>query len=38
MLRQVNVQSNQIVTKDDFNNFGTFPRESFDTLINTKSH
>jgi hypothetical protein len=32
MQRKVNITPNQKVTTDDFNNFGLFPRASFDTL------
>ncbi len=33
MLRKVNFEQNQIVTPEDANNLGTFPREAFDTLV-----
>lgn len=32
MQRKVNITANQKVTTEDFNNFGLFPRASFDTL------
>lgn len=32
MQRKVNITPNQKVTTEDFNNFGAFPRASFDTL------
>jgi hypothetical protein len=33
MERKVNIDTWQKVTRDDFNNFGNFPRESFDTIV-----
>jgi|GEM_PF-849894 len=33
MMRKVNIQSNQKVTAEDFNNLGTHPRESMDVMV-----